>query len=208
MTADNDQVRVLALAAIFQAGLLAEQLATRGSCDREAARALIEGVLTLDPPSREAIYPDIRALRPGLELLVTTLRHGQRRENARPVGYALSLTHLANRLRKDPALMDILRNRLQALVAQRAHFADITDADFGRRLAGVYRDTVGTFPFRIRVHGEPDFLRNEDTAARIRALFLAGVRAAFLWRQCGGRRWQMLLARGQLLARAEQLISI
>ena len=41
-------------------------------------------------------------------------------------------------------------------------------------------------------------LSNEDNAAAIRALLLAGVRSALFWRQLGGRRWQLLFFRNRL----------
>ncbi|WP_243260442.1 DUF489 family protein, partial [Pseudomonas aeruginosa] len=38
-----------------------------------------------------------------------------------------------------------------------------------------------------------------SNAARIRALLLAGIRSARLWRQLGGSRWQMVFSRRRLL---------
>ena len=39
----------------------------------------------------------------------------------------------------------------------------------------------------------------------IRALLLAGIRSAFLWRQLGGRRWKLLFRRRRLLALSREL---
>jgi high frequency lysogenization protein len=41
---------------------------------------------------------------------------------------------------------------------------------------------------RIMVNGDPAHLNNPENANRIRALLLAGIRAAMLWRQSGGGR--------------------
>ncbi len=38
-----------------------------------------------------------------------------------------------------------------------------------------------------------------------RALLLAGIRSAFLWRQLGGRRWRLLFQRRRLLQTSQQL---
>jgi high frequency lysogenization protein len=57
------------------------------------------------------------------------------------------------------------------------------------------------------VQGDPTHLRNPETGARIRAFLLAGIRAALLWRQCGGRRRDLLLRRGRLIAAARELLS-
>lgn len=41
---------------------------------------------------------------------------------------------------------------------------------------------------------------------KIRALLLAGVRSAVLWRQVGGRRWQLFLWRNKFAKLAKKLI--
>ena len=45
------------------------------------------------------------------------------------------------------------------------------------------------------VSGEPHHLSDPKNANKIRALLLAGMRSAVLWRQLGGNRLQLLLAR-------------
>ncbi|MGK0404322.1 DUF489 family protein, partial [Alcanivorax borkumensis] len=52
---------------------------------------------------------------------------------------------------------------------------------------------------------EPAHLQDDNKAARIRALFLAGVRAAFLWHQLGGRRWHLLFQRKRLISVIESI---
>jgi high frequency lysogenization protein len=42
-------------------------------------------------------------------------------------------------------------------------------------------------------------LQQSDNAAKIRALLLAGIRSARLWRQLGGHRWQMIFSRRKML---------
>ena len=202
---EQDQHQALALSAVFQASILADQVASSGRCDQRALRVLLDSVLNLEPEHWKDVYADHAALADGRELLRNALSGNQTRESVRPVGYALGLMHLAGRLRKDQSLMSVLRNRLEALQAQRPHFDDAAGPEFCNRLAGIYLDTLGSLRFRIKVQGEPEHLRNEDNAARIRAIFLAGVRAAFLWHQAGGRRWHLLLTRRRLLAALEDL---
>lgn len=204
-SSQNNHNQALALAAVFQAAQLADEVAASGQCEQDPLRHLLESVLKLEPEGYRDVYPDPGALDGGRQLLRSALEGKRNRENVRPVGYALALMHLAARLRRDQALMSILRNRLEALEAQRPHFPDTTAPEFCHRLAGIYVDTLGGLRFRIKVQGEPDHLRNEDNAARIRALFLAGVRAAFLWHQAGGRRWHLLFSRRRLQEALEAL---
>ena len=64
---------------------------------------------------------------------------------------------------------------------------------------GLYEDTLSTFRHRIQVHGDMRNLQQSGNAAKIRALLLAGIRSARLWRQLGGYRWQMVFSRRKLL---------
>jgi len=43
-------------------------------------------------------------------------------------------------------------------------------------------------------------------ANKIRTLLLAGIRAAVLWRQMGGNRWQLLFSRKDIINDAKMLI--
>ena len=74
-------------------------------------------------------------------------------------------------------------------------------------LAGIYTDTLSTFAFRIHITGKQNYLTNINNTNKIRTLLLAGVRAAVLWRQMGGNRWQLLLSRKQIVDDAKLLLN-
>jgi high frequency lysogenization protein len=63
------------------------------------------------------------------------------------------------------------------------------------KLGQLYKDTVSQLSPRIIINGEQQHLSNENNASRIRALLLAGLRSAILWRQCGGSRLSLLFNR-------------
>lgn len=195
-----EQQQLLALAAVFEAAQLADDVAQRGDCDPKAFEGLIAGVMALDADDFDSIYTQPALLRDGVSLLNRSLNKEGRGANLRPLNYGLALLHLAGKLRKNEDTVSILRNRLLALSGQQAHFDKFSDDAFCHRIAGIYVDTLGTFRFRIQVKGDPAHLQDDDKAARIRALFLAGVRAAFLWHQLGGRRWHLLFHRKRLLS--------
>ncbi len=199
--------RILPLAALFQAGLLADEIATSGNRDASAMRPLMQSILLLDATSAGDVYPNASALEPGLRLVRDALTGRHRKENYRQVGHALSLIQLARVASRDEAVLAGLRHRLEALVAQQDHFPDITAREFCHRAAGVYTNTLSTLRYRIRVQGAPAQLQNEDNAATIRALFLAGIRAGFLWHSNGGRRWQLLLQRRRILEQVDDLLA-
>jgi high frequency lysogenization protein len=57
------------------------------------------------------------------------------------------------------------------------------------------------------VSGEHGHLNNPAIAAKVRATLLAGIRSAVLWRQLGGRRWQLLFARSKIARAATELLT-
>ena len=75
------------------------------------------------------------------------------------------------------------------------------------KLAELYSRTISTLTPRIMVSGEHGHLANPAIAARVRAALLAGIRSAVLWRQLGGRRWQLLLRRGRIARAAADLLT-
>jgi high frequency lysogenization protein len=74
------------------------------------------------------------------------------------------------------------------------------------RMADIYQRTLSQLKPRIQVFGDQHFLEQPDNVNKIRALLLSGIRAAVLWRQKGGRRWQIILQPGKILDTASKLI--
>ncbi|MEX1057503.1 MAG: DUF489 family protein, partial [Natronospirillum sp.] len=90
---------------------------------------------------------------------------------------------------------------------RRQYFQDpLHDAVIGS-LARNYQETLSQLNFRIQVSGNPNYLNQQRHADQIRMLLLFGVRSALLWRQLGGRRWQMLLSRRRLLKATHDLLT-
>jgi high frequency lysogenization protein len=73
-------------------------------------------------------------------------------------------------------------------------------------LAELYSSTISTLQPRIMVKGEQSILTGTDSRNMIRALLLGGMRAAVLWRQCGGNRVQLLFRRKALLRDCRELL--
>ena len=127
-----EQQQLLALAAVFEAAQLADDVAQRGDCDPKAFEALIAGVMALDAEDFDSIYAQPDQLREGVSLLNRSLNKDSRGANLRPLNYGLALLHLAGKLRKNEDTVSILRNRLLALSGQQAHFDKFSDDEIGR----------------------------------------------------------------------------
>ena len=74
------------------------------------------------------------------------------------------------------------------------------------KIAELYTQTVSTIGPRILVNGEQGYLANTLIAAKVRCALFAGIRAAFLWRQLGGRRWQLLFQRRAIANAAGEIL--
>jgi high frequency lysogenization protein len=203
--------QVLALAGIFQSACLVQELAREGHTDSTALRASIQSILALDAPDVVTIYGNARGVRLGLELLHTKLTGKTKPADMEMARYVVALVQLENSLRRRPTMLDDIRQGIDAARAQMKFFESETPADgvhplLMEKLAQLYSQTISTLTPRIMVSGEHGHLSNPAIAAKVRAALLAGIRSAVLWRQLGGRRWQLLFSRGKIARTAAELL--
>ena len=195
--------QVLALAGVFQAAVVVDELARTGQVDERAWQTLIRATVDTDPESFEAIYgghPNY--LRQGLDTLNAVV--GKQQANPVVLRYGFSLLLLSQKLRKSPQMMDTLGTRLTRVQGQATHFGD-THENVVASLGEIYQDTISTFRYRIVVQGEPSLLQQRMMPERVRAALLAGVRFALLWHQQGGRRWKLIFQRGAMRRALDEL---
>jgi high frequency lysogenization protein len=203
---------VLALAGIFQSARLVQQLAREGRTDNEALRASIQSILALDAPDVETVYGGARGVHLGLELLSTRLSGKTQPSDMEMARYVVALVQLEGGLRRRPAMLDAIRQGIDTARAQMKFFQNDAPAEdvhplLMEKLAELYSQTISTLTPRIMVSGEHGHLNNPAIAAKVRATLLAGIRSAVLWRQLGGRRWQLLFARGKIARAAVELLT-
>jgi high frequency lysogenization protein len=204
MTEYSATDRVTALGGIFQAARLARDIARTGVCDAGAFEASRESLFEFEPDSVATVFGGRQGVRYGLRTLYTQLEKPQQRdlEIAR---YVISLLNLADRLRASSDSMRKLYDELSALARKRDQF-ELGDSTQHEQLAKIYQDGISVLGPRIMIRGEPLHLQNPDNATRIRVALLAGIRAAVLWRQTGGKKWQLLLRRRAIAASARDLV--
>lgn len=203
---------VLALAGIFQSARLVQQLAREGRADLEALQASIRSTLDLDVPDVETVYGGAAGVRLGLTLLHTKLSGQSEPSDVEMARYVVALMHLANVLSKRPPMQEAIRRGIEAAQTQMKFFAnDNSGGDVHpalvEKLAELYSQTISTLVPRIMVNGEHGHLSNPPIAAKVRAVLFAGIRSAILWRQLGGRRWQLLFQRGPIARAASALLN-
>ncbi len=194
----QDQEQALALAGVFQAAALVHQLANKGMVGQDSFETSIASILETDPENTLAVYGGSAQ---GLHLGIRTLRGFVNKDNdtsTHVLRYAMSILYLEKRLRKDNQMLNAIGQRLEQVKMQSHHFSN-THENVIASIASLYQDTISTFSFRIQVQGEPNILRQNTNAEKVRALLFAGIRSAILWHQLGGRRWKLLLGRKKIL---------
>ena len=200
----TDRDRAVALAGVFQAASLVAQVARRGVADAQAMLATLESVFVLDPDTVEAVFGGTTSLAEGVRVMGQQLAKLTGPRDLEVTRYVIGLLHLERRLRRRTDQLRRIREGIEAIRAQPGS-VPATDPTVVSRLAEVYVATVSTLGPRIIVRGDPTLLARPENASRIRALLLAGIRAAVLWRQCGGTRIGLILGRQRLLEAARAL---
>ena len=194
--------QAIALAGMFQATGLVRDIAHHGRYSAEPYATCISSLFTLDANSTEEVYGELSQLAPGLRLLIEQMRQPSDMEITR---YVLSLLVLERKLSKRQDLLQALRQGIEQAQRVMQHFS-LQHSDVNARLAELYSTTISTLKPRIMVNGAYEYLHQQDNANRIRALLLAGIRSAVLWRQKGGGRLTLILRRKLMLAEAQSLL--
>lgn len=195
--------QTIAMAGILQATFLCKNLATFGRADVDMLSASLDSILRLDTPDVESVYGKIGNLSKGLRLIPSQFGLSTADRDLDLHRYSLALIQLGNNVMSQDDTMD----QLQAdIVKTKALDFNILDETMVNSLANVYRNSISHLSPRIMVSGQPEYLNNEQIAAKIRASLLSGLRSVVLWRQCGGTKPGLLLSRTRYVRMAEGLL--
>jgi high frequency lysogenization protein len=193
------QEQLVALGAVFEAAALVDRIARTGQVPNAALASMLGSLLVReDKPALDIYGGDDLSLRDGYRALVGALERDTSSLQREPLRYALAMIGLERQLDKRRDLLQVIGSRLDQIQQQVDHFG-LTHENVIASFGGLYQDTLSTFRQRIQVQGDMRHLQQTDNAAKIRALLLAGIRSARLWRQLGGHRWQMVFSRRKLL---------
>lgn len=196
---NREQERLLALAGVFEAAALVDRLAKTGQIQEGALGCMLGSLLVRNPKDTLEVYGgDHLNLRDGMRALAGALERNPQSLPRETLRYAVALISLQRQLDKRDDMLQVIGNRLQQIDSQ-AQLFGIAHDNVIAACAALYQDTLSTFRQRIQVHGEMRHLQDSRNADKVRALLLAGIRSAMLWRQLGGRRWQLLFSRRKLL---------
>jgi high frequency lysogenization protein len=189
--------RVLALAGLFQACALAQQLANDGRCDEGAMEASVASVFRIDAPSVVAVYGDAANVRLGLRTLIAQLDETGR--DMAVTRMTVTVMRLERSLAARPDLLEKLQQGIIAAQRQVEHFGQ-DSSQVNSRLAELYASTLSILNPRVMVSGNPQQLQLPSVVEKVRTNLLAAMRSAVLWRQLGGSLWDFLVRRRDMVA--------
>jgi len=197
--------QTIALAGLAQSVHLVQQIAQRGRADDEAMAPVIGSVLMVDAENIEAVYGGLVGLKLGFSTLIQQLSE-PRQVDPELARYASTLLFLERELLKRPPMIEVMGAAILEAVQARDDTGTLLDGQVLAAMARGYLATISTLKPKVIVSGEQRFLAEAHHADRIRALLLAGIRSALLWRQAGGSRWKILFIRGRIRSEAERIM--
>jgi high frequency lysogenization protein len=198
--------RALALAGLLQSARLVQRVAQEGVFESPELDAVLASVFRLDADTPEAVYGSATLLAPGLRALIEHLDGGLARD-APTSRIVVTVLHVERKLIRNPDLLKKIRDGVTDAARQREHFG-ISHNSVAARLGELYAGTVSTLSPRVLVQGNPLQLSQPAVVAQIRAVLLAAMRSAVLWRQLGGSYWDLALRRRALLQAAKGWLEV
>jgi high frequency lysogenization protein len=188
--------RALALAGLLQALKQVRQIADTGQADAGVVATAIDSVFRIDAESPLAVYGGASALRPGL-LLLRGYFGSDGKDELLP-RLALAVLQLERRFVRDAAMAQRVHEGVLALAPAAVRLGN-QHPDVLTALGALYADTISHLRPRVLVQGNPHYLGQAGVVAEIRAMLLAALRSAVLWRQLDGSLWDFLLRRRELV---------
>jgi len=205
--------QTITFAAICQVAYQVQRVSKTGHITDEEFSVLLKSIIETSPVDTLAVYGgELDNIKKGLELLISHLGSDNETSSANKnkdpefTRYLISLINLERRLAKQPKQLNALGERINATERQLEHYPLISDT-LVASFASIYSDIISPLGHKIQVTGEPSVLKQNVNQYKIRALLLAGIRAAVLWRQVGGKRRHILFSRKKIVDTAKTLLN-
>jgi high frequency lysogenization protein len=192
--------RVLALGGMLQSLRVVRQIAETGHADAAMQRCALDSVFRIDAPSTDAVYGGGSNVRTGLLLLREYLTSTSSDPAIPKLG--MTLLQLERRFADEDEIAAQVRQGLLGL-ADKAERQGSAHPEVIARLGQMYADTISQLRPKMIVQGNPHYLQQADIVAEIRALLLASLRSAVLWRQMGGTLWDFAFGRRAMMRAIE-----
>ncbi|MEP1446156.1 MAG: high frequency lysogenization protein HflD [Paraglaciecola sp.] len=196
----------IALAGLCQAAALVKQIARTNEFDQQALATSLNSIAITNSENTEQVFGDISYLALGYQTLLDQLSNQSTNKDVEVTRYIANLLSIERKLSANKKTMAALGERISNIQRQQQHL-EITNTQMLSNLASIYTDVISPVSRKIQVAGDPEILKRPDNQNRVRAALLAGIRAAVLWRQLGGKRRHILFSRQQIVASAQNTLN-
>lgn len=204
----NEQLvnRAMAFAGILQAIAQVQHLARHGELDNAELAASLNTILVTNPDNTADVYQDKIVLQKGYKLILNQLGDSSQKD-VEITRYLVGVLALERKLVRSNSGLGMLAERINQVNRQLHHFA-ITDEQVIANLASIYSDIISNLGPKIQISGNPVCLQRPIVQQKIRALLLAAMRSAVLWRQLGGKRRHLVFARKAIVDTAKKSLTL
>ncbi|HCE51203.1 MAG TPA: lysogenization regulator HflD [Shewanella baltica] len=204
----NEQLvnRTMAFAGILQAIAQVQHLARHGELDNAELAASLNTILVTNPDNTADVYQDKIVLQKGYKLILNQLGDSSQKD-VEITRYLVGVLALERKLVRSNSGLGMLAERINQVNRQLHHFA-ITDEQVIANLASIYSDIISNLGPKIQISGNPVSLQRPIIQQKIRALLLAAMRSAVLWRQLGGKRRHLVFARKAIVDTAKKSLTL
>ena len=204
----NEQLvnRTMAFAGILQAIAQVQHLARHGELDKAELAASLNTILVTNPDNTADVYQDQALLQKGYKLILNQLGDGSQKD-VEITRYLVGVLALERKLVRSSSGLAMLAERINQVHRQLHHF-EITDEQVIANLASIYSDIISNIGPKIQITGNPACLQRPIVQQKIRALLLAAIRSAVLWRQLGGKRRHLVFARKAIVDTAKKSLTL
>lgn len=199
-----DREQALALGGVFMALGQVRRLGTYGQSDPRQTEPCLRALMGDYDGDIAALFGGTEQLQPGVRELIDHLSNPHEAELTR---HLITVLALERRLSRSRRYLEHIRDGLQRAASQADYFDSPIHRNVVGNLGDLYSETLSQLKPRIIVRGERVHLEDPDNAAMIRALLLAAVRAAALWRTSGGSRWRLITRRRHLIDAARRCLA-
>ena len=196
----------MAFAGILQAIAQVQHLARHGELDNAELAASLNTILVTNPDNTADVYQDKIVLQKGYKLILNQLGDGSQKD-VEITRYLVGVLALERKLVRSSSGLAMLAERINQVNRQLHHF-EITDEQVIANLASIYSDIISDIGPKIQITGNPVCLQRPIVQQKIRALLLAAMRSAVLWRQLGGKRRHLVFARKAIIDTAQKSLTL
>ena len=202
---NKQRQQALALAGVAQAAFMVHQLSQSGMAAQDKLDTAINSLFVTNPKTTEEVYGKVSKLNLGLQVLQEIFQGGTGSLKKPDVmRYIFALFYLEGKLSNNKTKLNELGAGLEKI---QLPDGTISTPEVIEQLAEIYQTTLSTLSFRIQVKGNMTYLQKPETANKVRAILLSGIRSAVLWRQLGGKRWHFLFYKKRIARDVTLLLS-